>query len=301
MSAIDRTMHGLLAPPRVLEDADRLAVRTLLVAGLSPLAEQLPVGAQAVVSLPALRRMGTGADPLLEEPFTWKPAYVRRSLGLAVVQACATGHFRAPAQAVAPVADAAVEEWSRTGWRTFHWEPWLAGLAPGARAVVLADALTWATALWSALDWGAMPGATQIGGLDDQWVCPATRTLRLRARSELRVPLSGSPGDAHPGGPSALVSVSSGCPGPGWSEELAYLALVAGLRSPSRPVPSRVLGLWPDAGFRGFVEIDRPVLEGTVERVVATAAGLVQARTTRPGPGGADVDAAAPPSSLAAA
>ena len=78
---------------------------------------------------------------------------------------------------------------------------------------------------------------------------------------------------------------------------------VSGGRAPGRPVGARlgVLGLWPDAGFRGFVEIDRPVLEGTVERVVATAAGLVQARTTRPGPGGADVDAAAPPSSLAAA
>ena len=32
-------------------------------------------------------------------------------------------------EAVGPISGEAVAEWERTGWRTFHWEPWFAGLA----------------------------------------------------------------------------------------------------------------------------------------------------------------------------
>ena len=306
MSELDRTMADLLAPPGppVIE-ADRQAVRDLLVAGLTPLAGRLPAGGQALVSLPVLRHLGQAPDQGLrpDVPFAWKPAFVRRSLGLGVVQGCASGRFRTPAEAVAQVADEAVEEWRRTGWRTFHWEPWLAGLAPGARAVVLADAVTWATTLWSSLDWGALPEATQVGGVDDQWVCPAVRTVRLKARSELRVPLAPLVPEADPrrapGAASALVAVAWGCPSPGWREELAYLALVAALRSATRPVPARVLGLWPDAGFREAVEVDRPVLERAVARVVATVGRLVKGQAVSAEGDGSEL--VAPTPSLAAA
>jgi len=304
VTGVDRTMQQLLAPPlQQLDEVDRLAVRELLVARLAPLAARLPAGARSVVTLPVLRSVGPDARSALppEEPFAWKPAFVRRSLGLAVVHACVSGRFHTPAQAVVPVADEAVEEWRRTGWRSFHWEPWMAGLAPGARAVALADALTWATALWTSLDWRALPAATRIGGVDDQWLCPAVRTVRLKARAEVRVPLvRAAPGvvPAEASG-SVLVSVSSGCPARGWSEELAYLALVAGLRSPTRPVPARVIGLWPDAGFREGIEVDRAALEGAVDRVVATVARLVDARTdSSDSDGGAPVECRA---SLAAA
>jgi hypothetical protein len=73
--------------------------------------------------------------------------------------------------------------------------------------------------------------------------------------------------------------VSTGCPGTGWADELAYLALVAGMRSPTRPIPARVMGLWPDAGFHSSVDIDHRSLDGAVDRVVATVAATVEART----------------------
>jgi hypothetical protein len=282
-----RLTRRLMAPPGPLVDeAARHQIRDRLVGTLAPMVERLPRGGQVEVNLPLLRRALTGADRLdrAEESFSWRPAFVRRSLGLAVVSACARGRFRTPAEAVGPVADEAVMEWDRTGWRTFHWEPWLAGLAPGARAVVLGDALTWATVLWSWFDWGAFASPPRIGGVDDQWICPANRTLRLKGRAELRVPLGPAGSGVRPDEGSmptaALVSVSGGCPGDGWADELAYLALVAGLRSPTRPVPSRVVGLWPDAGFHTGVEIDRRALEGAVDRVVATVAVVVDARSS---------------------
>jgi hypothetical protein len=103
----------------------------------------------------------------------------------------------------------------------------------------------------------------------------------LKGRSELRVPLPGPPvpaGVATVGGSTALVSVSSGCPGATWAEELAYLALVVGLRSPTRPVPARVLGLWPDAGIHAAVDMDDAVLTAAAERVIATVDAVAVAR-----------------------
>jgi len=211
-------------------------------------------------------------------PFAWKPVFVRRSLGLAAVRACAAGRFRGPAEAVGPVADQAVDEWRRTGWRTFHWEPWFAGLGAGARAVVLADAATWATPLWASADWAALGGRADVGGTDDQWTLPGAGAVRLKARWEARVRPApvGSPtgGAERPSAGPALVSVSGGIPDDDWVHDLAYLALVAGLHEPGRPVAARVVGLWPEAGLRRTVGIDEVVLDAACDRVVAVVARL---------------------------
>lgn len=287
-TAAQRTLDVSAPAGGRVDTSDLLRIRDRLDAALPPVVERLPPGEQLVMTLPLLRKAGAGPDLLArpEEPFVWKPAFVRRSLGLAVVDACVSGRFRTPAEAVGPVADEAVAQWERTGWRTFHWEPWVAGLVPGARAVVLAETLTWATTLWSSLDWRVFAAPPRIGGADDQWICPAMRTTRLKARAELRVPLvDGRTGRTRPrpGGPvSALVSVSSGCPGPGWDDELAYLALVAGLRAPTRPVPARVVGLWPDAGLHSSVDIDQQTLGMAADRVVTGVAAVVEARLSSP-------------------
>jgi hypothetical protein len=110
----------------------------------------------------------------------------------------------------------------------------------------------------------------------------------LKARSELRVLLWGDPPGSPGAGtvvrpPEALVSVSSGCPGGTWSEELAYLALVAGLRSSTGPVPARVVGLWPDAGIHAAVDMDDAVLTAAAKRVIATVDAVVNARQSMVG------------------
>jgi hypothetical protein len=122
----------------------------------------------------------------------------------------------------------------------------------------------------------------EIGGVDDQWTCPAPRPVRLKGRPELRVVLDGERAGPDEVGrcnrPVALVSMSGGSPGAPWAEELAFLALAAGLRSPSRPVPARVLGLWPDAGVHATVDIDAGVLAAAAHRVVVTVGAVVDAR-----------------------
>ena len=82
--------------------------------------------------------------------------------------------------------------------------------------------------------------------------------------------------DGRPGA-SSLLSVSGGLPGDGWRAELAFLALVAGLASPTPALPTRVVGLWPDSGDLREVEVDAVALDGAVDRVVDTVAVMADA------------------------
>ncbi len=274
MRSQGETTAALVAAPTLsVDDRSRAGIVQRLSVGIGAAVAAVPSGDPLVVSLPTLRQARNRPESLAGpgEPFAWKPAFVRRSLGLAALEACAAGRFRTPGEAVGPVATDSVARWEETGWRNYHWEPWFAGLAPGARAMVLADAVGWATALWSSLDWEVIGPRAQIGGVDDQWNCPPPHPVRLKGRSELGVPLGS--------GAMALVSVSGGTPGESWAEELAFLALVAALRRPSRPVPARVLGLWPDAAAQRQVEIGEDILIDAVARVVSTVTALAQARS----------------------
>ncbi len=270
---------AILAPPLApIGHGDRQLVRHNLTNAIPAMVENLPLGDQVVVTLAMLRQVARDPAALSrpEEPFAWKPAFVRRSLGLSAMDACINHRFSSPTEAVGPIADQAVSEWSRTGWRTFHWEPWIAALHPAARSAVMAEAATWATTLWSSIDWHRFDSPLGLGGPDDQWVCTAARTVRLKGRSELQVPLEAT----HGGGAesTALVSVAAGIPRTGWETELGFLALVASLRSPTRPVPSRVVGLWPDAGQYRSVDITSGVLTAAGDRVIACIGAVVDAR-----------------------
>jgi len=281
----DQLTRALVTPPTgAVGEACRAHLRGRLSCELAPLVGRLPHGQRLVVNTADLRRARERPDSLgrQQEPFAWKPVFVRRSLGLAIVDACAGGRFRSPAEAAGPVASEAVAEWERTGWRAFHWEPWFAGLDRGARALVLSEAVTWATSLWTSFDWAAFEVRPRLGGSDDQWVCPDAGAVTLKGRSELRVPVATTGADGAV--PMALASVASGRPSDAWVAELAYPALVAALRPPSRPVPARVAGLWPEAGIHLVVDIDGEVLASAVDRVVATVSAMVEASRLLPQP-----------------
>lgn len=257
------------------------AIRDRLNRALPELLDDTGHMGAMVMSLHRLRqvhRMPDGQD----EPFEWKPSFVRRSLGLAAIDACLDHFFGGPAAAVGPVVDAAVAEWHRTGWRTFHWEPWLANLGGAARAAVLAEAATWATAVWTSVDWVRLPVRPRLGGPDDRWSCPTAPGVQLVARSEMRVTLdSGTAANGTTRTATALVSISGGTPRPGWESELGYLAMVGRLGPSGGACPVRVVGLWPEAGEHRVVEVTEPILSAACDRVLE---GL-RAMTDRGGAG----------------
>lgn len=277
------------------------AVRARFTRELASAVAGQPRWRELIVTIPMLRRAhsGAGRAAAWDEPFRWKPLFVRRSLGLAAIEACSLGRYRSPAQAVGPVADQAVVTWQHSGWRRYHWEPWLSYQPPAARAVVLAEAARWATSLWCAFDWAALGPDVRVGGPDEQWRCPPNGTVRLRGRVDLRVPVAtadrrplsdsrradrGPEGarprrferpEGHPPLREALVVTSAGVPPPTWESDLAFPALVSALCRPRRPVPCRVMGIWPDAGVQHTVEIGVEALDQVAGRVVAAVATMV--------------------------
>lgn len=277
--AVRRSL-ALVSPPTGPTGIDRAVLRDRLTAGIAAVSASTPSGPPLVVTPATIGR--TGADPrvavLPAEPFRWHPAMVRRSLGLAAVEACVAGRFRTPVEAVAPLVDRALAHWERTGLRHYHWEPWLAGLASGGRAVVLAEAIGWATAVWSSFEWSALGPELRFGGPFDQWASPGARRVVVKARPEFRVALAGPEPLPEPGphrshrSASALVSVRPGSPSDGWDGELALVALACVLRTGAGRLPARVMGLWPEAGLDRCLDIDTDVLLGSVDRVVEAVA-----------------------------
>ncbi len=136
---------------------------------------------------------------------------------------------------------------------------WVAGLTDAGRAAVEAEAVTWATRLWCALDWAAFDTPPVIGR-DRWWDSPHSALLALRGRAEVRTP-------------GAHLVVLSGPRRDSVRSELALVALVEALRSRSPVPPGRVVGWWPESGHVVRLEPEPTVLYLATEAVTLVVTG----------------------------
>jgi hypothetical protein len=146
---------------------------------------------------------------------------------------------------------------------------WLAGLPPAGRAVVQAEAVTWATRLWCALEWSAFDNPP-IVGRDRWWDSPHSSLLALRSRAEVRAvarDLTGNPCSVH-------LVVLGGARRATIRSELSVVAMIEALHAPLSLPAGRVVGWWPDSGHRVTVEVDRVALRAGVAAVASTLASL---------------------------
>ena len=109
-----------------------------------------------------------------------------------------------------------------------------ADLVPAGKAAVGAAAVTWATRLWTAVDWDALPTPLVIGR-DHWWDSPQPPLLALRSRVEVRCP-------------SAHLVVLTGARRDSARHELCLALLVEALRAADGSPPPPVVGWWPDSG-----------------------------------------------------
>jgi hypothetical protein len=264
----------LLAPGPGLGSDDVHLVRERVLAGVAPLAAELPAGERLVLDAFRFRTALRHPERCLhgEPPFVPSPTTCRRAVGLAAVDRCLRRPGLWPAEAVAQVlrsgADDAVRAEREALPRAPWWARWYAGLGPGAQAAVAADAVTWATQLWGGIDWASLPRPVVVGGRDDWWEPPRAR-LSVRGRVEVRVR-----GDSGMG----LVVVGSGAPDAASRSELAFAALACALAG---GVPARVLGLWPAAGAIRVVPVSARVLQAAADELVTAAATWVDAALER--------------------
>jgi hypothetical protein len=205
--------------------------------------------------------------------FAPSPLRCRRAIGIAAVERCVRGRSSAPHTAVAEVLASGVEDLdgaarSQGVLRAPWWAQWYSGLPPGARAMVHAEAVTWATQLWSALDWSRFDRPPVVGGRDDWWDCPGRRQLVVQGRSEVR---------AWAGSRVVMLVVASGFPSSAWRAELAHRALVAALARGERSVPARVVGLWLASGMVRICEVDGVALSEAAAALISAVSTWVNA------------------------
>jgi hypothetical protein len=258
-------------------------LRTDLVGELVAVAADLPVGEQLVLDAHRLRIAATDPERCgADDGFSPSPRLTRRAVGVTAVARWVRGHAAAPSSGVrevlaagaddlAAAADPALGGVLRPPW----WAEWYEGLGPGGRAVVEAEAVTWATQLATSLRWDRFDPPPVVGGRDDWWPCPGARQLTLKGRAEVRVPVAAA------GNRQALLVVGMGIPGPGWRRELGFTALVASLVRGERGAPVRVVGSWPACGQFRVLEVDRPSLATAADAVVAATATWVDALIER--------------------
>ncbi len=205
-------------------------------------------------------------------PFRWSPAAVRRAVGLRGVRSCVEAGGGAPATAVRGTVEELVAEGRRGLGRPGGLPTWLSTLATPALAVVEAEAATWATQLWSAIEWPRLGADVQVGDADAAWVAPAAR-VRVSGRVDVRVP--------RPVGGPALLTMLPGHPTVVSRAELGLAALAAALggrppRGGGGALPALVVGWWPESGRALALPVDGALLEetaGAVARVVTSMAG----------------------------
>jgi hypothetical protein len=218
-----------------------------------------PAGDRVIVSGYSLRLLLEGQQSA-QDSFRWSPRTARRTLGLAAVRACVAGECRTPAEAVRSVVAGAVGQAERDGATPRSLGAWLAGLPAGGRAAAQADAVTWATALFGALEWDRLPAASEVGGPDRWW--DAGGGVALRGRADLRTMAGDRP---------SLFCVGNGRPMPSSRAELLLAALVDVVRNPRAPAPARVVGWWPASGRALSVPVSEAALSKTAALVVEAA------------------------------
>jgi hypothetical protein len=203
--------------------------------------------------------------PAPATPFAWSSRTARRALGLAAVRSVIDGTARSVIDGVHRAGVSAVRSANEGRGSAASMDRWLSGLPGAALAAVEAEAVTWATRLWCALDWAAFE-ETPIIGRDRWWDSPHSSLLALRSRAEVR-----SVGRGPGGDPFSVHLVMLGGPRrASIRSELSVVALVEAMRAPGTLPPGRIVGWWPDSGHVVKVEVDRPALEEGVATVART-------------------------------
>lgn len=256
----------LLAPTPLALSSDGVDhVRRRLLRGIAcALGESGRPAVASCVRVGAYQLRGAQLSPCAGPPvpFRWSALTARRVLGLAAVRAGVEGSARTPADAVALVMDEPHRHAGVGRAGAGSCRDWLGSLSRPARALVQAEATTWATHLWTSVEWRRLDPSPIVGPPDRWWELRREARISVRGRADVRF--------GSPGGPTTLLTVLAGVPGGTSRMELLLAALVDALRDGPERCPSRVVGWWPDCGKAWIV----PVHEGGL---VACAGEVVRA------------------------
>lgn len=242
------------APARLSADGIEAARHRLVAAVTGPSAARLQLDRRLL-----LAGLQEPPEPdVVTEPFRPTAGRCRRAIGLDAVDACVRGRHASAAEAVTAVLGD-VEDRRRAGQAVPWWAGWWATLGAGGRAAVQAEAVAWATRLWTGVAWPHLPAPPVVVSRDVRWRPAGAPWLTLRGRVDVRVDLSASAG-------SHLV-VGEGPAPATWAPLLAFPVLVSLFGSGPGVPATRVVGWWPDTGQVRVADVDDRVLHACAAAV----------------------------------
>jgi hypothetical protein len=194
----------------------------------------------------------SASRPHPQAPFAWSAGTARRAVGLSALRALVTGSSPSPVEGVRLALHEMISGADHGRSPTSSLDQWVAGLSAAGRAAVQAEAVTWATRLWTSLDW------------------PAFATTPVIGRAEVRS--TGSDGRGNP--VSVHLVVLGGPRRATVRSELSVVALVEALRTGDPLPPGRIVGWWPDSGRFVAVDVDQITLSAGVATVARTLVAL---------------------------
>ena len=198
--------------------------------------------------------------------FRWSARTARRTIGVAAVARCVAGRSGNPSDAVSAELEHLVRTAATDRTRSGTLGTWLARLPKPGRLAVCAEARSWATHLFTAIEWHRLPPGSTVGRPDRWWDCPGVSPVAIRGRADVRVPVGGTDTGA-----ASLLTVAGGRPTATSPVELGLAALVDAVREPTGPVPARVIGWWPGCGRALVLPVDLTLLRRTADAVVEAA------------------------------
>jgi hypothetical protein len=196
--------------------------------------------------------------------FAWTPVTARRTIGAAALRRCEDVPGLPAVLAVRDALDDLLARAAARGARPGSLASWLVQAAPAVRDLVCAEALGWT--LDALLVQSALGGDWRATSNDAFYDVAGARTT-LRGRRDLASAASG-----------ALVRLRAGAPGPSAGPGLRADLLIATLAHPEGLAPSRLIGVWPDAGVVLSVDASLADLRAGARDLVRTAVALRRQR-----------------------
>jgi hypothetical protein len=190
--------------------------------------------------------------------FAWTPAAARRTLATAALRRVVASSGTSLRDAVRDALDDQVAR-ARTG-QTRHGSlgSWLDEVDAAVRALVVAEALGWAAATMEVVRYA--PGPWTVPASDAYYDVAGSRTT-LRGRRDLEFTRATG---------RVVVRLRAGSPGASAGAGLRCDLAVTALADPAGVAPTRLVGLWPEAGVALGVD-------GRMEDLRAGARDLVKA------------------------
>jgi len=226
------------------------------------LATKAPARSLGALRLDSYTVLDSRETTQTKTPFLWSPHTARRLLGGAGVRHVLAGSSPNPLKGVRREIDDVICRAQSARTRPGSLGLWLTEMTAGVRSAVIAEATNYATELLTSVAWGDLSQRVHLAAADPVWAVPGAPWITLRGRRDAVLDLDPERNTR------ALLAMRPGRPRSTALDDLGLVAIAEALTRPDAPLPTRVVGVWPQSGKAVSLEIDAEVMKMAARHVV---------------------------------